>query len=152
MSDSNIQLRWATAADAQHIVKLNDLLPRDKHDFERVNHLKHAERKELIELLPELLTWLQDMNWPISIEISEILVKIVPRETIPLVKNILKSDDDLWKLYCLRYFVMKLPSELLAIDNLKEELNRIATKPTKSEKLEEVHLTAQEIINLRRIL
>ncbi|WP_028595352.1 DUF5071 domain-containing protein [Paenibacillus assamensis] len=129
---------------------MKDLLPRDKHDFERVNHLKHAERKELIELLPELLTWLQDMNWPISIEISEILVKIVPRETIPLVKHILNGDDDIWKEYCLRYFVMNLPSELLAIDNLQEDLMRIATKPTKGEELEEVYLTAQEIIKLNK--
>ncbi|MBD8499276.1 DUF5071 domain-containing protein [Paenibacillus arenosi] len=127
---------------------MKDLLPRDKHDFETVNQLKHAERKELIKLLPELLTWLQDMNWPISIDISEILVKTIPRETIPLVKNILNGDDDIWKEYCLRYFVMNLPSELLALDNLQEDLIRIATKPTKGEELEEVHLTAQEIIKL----
>ncbi|MCR8845649.1 DUF5071 domain-containing protein [Paenibacillus sp. SC116] len=130
---------------------MNNLLPRDKQDFERVNNLKLTGKKELIALLAGLLEWLQDMNWPISIEVSELLVQKTPIETIPFVKNVLNSDDDIWKANCLRYFVMKLPSELLEIDNLHKDLIRIATRPTMGEELEEVHLTALEIIEAHHI-
>lgn len=41
----------------------DEYLPRNKHDFERVNQLKKLNRKELLPLLPGLLEWIQDMNW-----------------------------------------------------------------------------------------
>lgn len=119
------------------------LLPRDKHDFERVNDLKNINKEDLIKLIPELLEWLQDINWPIAREISKLLLT-VPKETIPFIVNVLAGKDDIWKEWCLRYFVKDLPTEL--IENLKEELERIAYRPTKGEELEEVHVTAQEIL------
>lgn len=32
-----------------------NLLPRDNHDFERVNELKNISKQDLIKLIPELL-------------------------------------------------------------------------------------------------
>ncbi len=122
---------------------LFNLLPRDKHDFDRVNDLKKINKEDLIKLIPELLEWLQDINWPIAREISKLLLT-VPKETIPFIINVLAGKDDIWKEWCLRYFVKDLPTEL--IENLKEELERIAYIPTKGEELEEVHVTAQEIL------
>ncbi|NGZ77705.1 DUF5071 domain-containing protein [Saccharibacillus alkalitolerans] len=122
---------------------LFNLLPRDKNDFERVNDLKDLDKQDLIKLIPELLEWLQDINWPIAREISKLLLT-VPEETIPFVIIVLAGEDDVWKEWCLRYFVKKLPAQL--IKNLKEELERIAYRPTKGEELEEVHVTAQEIL------
>jgi hypothetical protein len=122
---------------------LIDLLPRDKHDFERVNDLKKLEKHELKELIPELLMWLQDINWPIAVEISRLLLTI-PQETIPFVIHVLDGSDDIWKDWCLRYFVMELPEEMKK--GLKGHIERIAYNPTKGEELEELHLTAQEIL------
>ncbi|GIP17525.1 hypothetical protein J40TS1_31670 [Paenibacillus montaniterrae] len=126
---------------------LINLLPRDKHDFERVNELKKLDKNDLKELIPELLEWLQDINWPIAIEISRLLLTI-PQETIPFVINVLNGRDDIWKEWCLRYFVMELPKEIRKI--LQGHIERIAYNPTKGEELEEVHLTAQEILNKGR--
>ncbi|MGF9697873.1 DUF5071 domain-containing protein [Paenibacillus sp. MABNR03] len=67
---------------------LHTLLPRDKHDFERVNDLKNIDQLDLIKLIPELLEWLQDINWPIAIEISKLLLT-VPQETIPYIRNVI---------------------------------------------------------------
>ncbi|WP_088547164.1 DUF5071 domain-containing protein [Paenibacillus aquistagni] len=125
---------------------MKERLPRDKHDFERVRTLYEIERNELIALLPEILTWLQDINWPIAIEVAELLLNKIPRETISIVIEVLKGEDEIWKENCLRYFVMKLPKVLLEIDNLKSEITRIANQPTEEEKIEEIHITAQQII------
>jgi hypothetical protein len=122
---------------------LSMLLPRDKHDFERVNALKNLDKDELIVLIPELLTWLQDSNWPISSEVS-ILLLTVPAETIPYIREVLGGNDDIWKEWCLRDFVMPLPAELRQL--LKEDISRIAHNPTRGETLEEVHLTARELL------
>ncbi|KOP65562.1 tartrate dehydratase subunit alpha [Bacillus sp. FJAT-18019] len=122
---------------------LFNLLPRDKHDFERVNDLKNIDKQDLIKHIPELLEWLQDINWPIAVEICKLLLT-VPEETIPFVIIVLAGEDDIWKEWCLRCFVKELPTEL--IENLKEELERIAYRPTKGEELEEVHVTAREIL------
>ena len=35
--------------------------------------------------------------------------KPVPQETIPYVRKVLEGEDDIWKEWCLRYFVMELP-------------------------------------------
>ncbi|MEK4053061.1 DUF5071 domain-containing protein [Paenibacillus sp. FSL F4-0087] len=123
---------------------LSELLPRDKHDFERVSNLKNINKKDLIKLIPELLEWLQDINWPIAVEITKLLLS-VPQETIPYVRKVLEGGDDIWKEWCLRYFVMELPADLRQI--LQDELVRIAYKPSKGEQLEEVHITAREILN-----
>ncbi|MFD0678964.1 MULTISPECIES: DUF5071 domain-containing protein [unclassified Paenibacillus] len=121
----------------------NDLLPRDKHDFERVNALEVLDKKELEKIIPDLLEWLQDMNWPIAEAISKLLLT-VPHQTIPYVFGVLRGHDDIWKEWCLRFFVLELPLDL--IKNFEEETRRIAFEPTKGEVLEEVHLTALEVL------
>ncbi|WP_334073137.1 DUF5071 domain-containing protein [Paenibacillus sp. A14] len=128
---------------SENMSDLYNLLPRDKHDFERVDVLKYIDKEDLIKLIPKLIEWLQDINWPIAMDVSKLLLT-VPVETIPFIRNVLAGDDDIWKEWCLRYIVKDLPTELR--ENLKEDLERIAYRPTKGEELEEVHITAQEIL------
>ncbi|WP_084165304.1 DUF5071 domain-containing protein [Paenibacillus massiliensis] len=42
--------------------ELLNLLPSDKHDFDKVRQLKSIDKNERIQLIPHLLEWLQDMN------------------------------------------------------------------------------------------
>jgi hypothetical protein len=119
--------------------------PKDKLDFDRVNDLYKLDSSKVIDLIPNLLEWLQDINWPISREIAKLLLQY-PEETIPYVKEVLKGNDDIWKEWCLRYFIKELPLQL--IFKFKNELTRIAYNPTKGEKLEEVNETAREILEL----
>lgn len=67
-------------------------LPRDKHDFERVNQLRNLDDSILIAIIPNLVEWLQDINWPpseVSCETFE--------ETIPHIKF------EPWNLFCVTY-------------------------------------------------
>ncbi|MDQ0891389.1 hypothetical protein QFZ81_006477 [Paenibacillus sp. V4I9] len=119
-------------------------LPRDKHDFERVNQLRNLDDSILIAIIPNLVEWLQDINWPISSEVAKLLLKH-PEETIPHIKDVLITNDDIWKEWSLRYFVKELPIHL--IQEFKTDLIRIANTPTKGELLEEVNETALMILD-----
>ena len=42
----------------------SELLPKDKHDDETIKRLRKLPIQELVPLLPELLEWVADVNWP----------------------------------------------------------------------------------------
>ncbi|MED4452135.1 DUF5071 domain-containing protein [Metabacillus fastidiosus] len=127
--------------------KYENYLPRDKHDFERINELKRREKEELLPLLPFLIEWVQDMNWPIAHDIAELLLTF-PNEIVPLIKDILAEKDDIWKYWCLEVLMKELP--LSVIKQFQAELIRLAEEPTDGEKLEELDETAMEILKVLR--
>lgn len=73
----------------------NKNLPKHKSDHESVDVLTSLERSMVIPLLPELLVWLQDTNWPIASEIVDLLLKYTV-EIIPHVKTIFSQSDSGW--------------------------------------------------------
>lgn len=121
-----------------------EFLPRDKFDFERVNKLKELDKEELIPLLPGLLEWIQDMNWPIALEVADVLITF-PEELTPLIKNVLSTHDDIWKYWCLTYLVKRM--QLENRKQLFNELTKLVESPSPGEKLEELDELAAEIIN-----
>ncbi|MEH7349612.1 DUF5071 domain-containing protein [Gottfriedia acidiceleris] len=123
--------------------EISNLLPRDKFDFEKVNELKQSNKSDLIPLLPNLLEWIQDMNWPIAKEIAKLLLNF-PSEIVPYIKNVLQSDDDIWKYWCLYELVMKFPIESKIL--FKDEIEKLANSPTPDEKLEDLDEVALEIL------
>ncbi|MFJ6211704.1 DUF5071 domain-containing protein [Lysinibacillus sp. NPDC092081] len=58
--------------------------------------LKKLDRDKILPLLPNLLEWIQDMNWPVASSILELLLTF-PEEIVPHVQNVLSSDDENWK-------------------------------------------------------
>lgn len=118
-------------------------LPRNKHDFERVSRLKKMDRTELLPLLPGLMEWIQDMNWPIAEEVAELLLTF-PNEIVPLIKEVLATNDNVWKYWCLEMLVKRLPIELRK--SFKGDLINLIERPTSGEKLEELDETAYEIL------
>ena len=122
-----------------------EYLPRDKHDSERVNQLKNLSREELVLLLPGLMEWIQDMNWPIAEEVAELLLTY-PDEIVPLIKDVLVTNDDIWKYWCLIKLVKKLPKDLKV--QLKGDLIRLVESPTAGEKLEELDEISVEILQM----
>lgn len=120
-------------------------LPRDKFDFERVRKLKGLSRSELLSLLPGLLQWIQDMNWPIAVEVVEILLAF-PNELVPYIKEVLSSDDDIWKYWCLEGLLKRFPKETKQL--FHSDLIRLVERPTEGEKLEELDETATEILQM----
>lgn len=120
-----------------------EYLPRNKHDFERVELLKNLHREEILPCLPRLMEWIQDMNWPIAHEVSDLLLKY-PSEIVPLIKEVLTTNDDVWKYWCLEILVNRLPEGFRK--QFESELMKIVERPSEGEKLEELDVTAMEIL------
>ncbi|MBU8878875.1 DUF5071 domain-containing protein [Bacillus sp. FJAT-29790] len=125
------------------MINFEEQLPRNKFDFERVHKIKRMEKKDIIPLLPELLEWIQDMNWPIAPKVAEILITF-PKEIVPHLKNVFSTNDDIWKFWCLEYLIKKLPPHYK--ESLRNDLIRLITTPTEGEKLEEVDKKAGAIL------
>ena len=48
------------------IEELRSLIPSNKHDHEKVKRIKELGYPKIKPILPELLEWIQDVNWPIA--------------------------------------------------------------------------------------
>lgn len=97
-----------------------NLVPRDKHDIERVNALVAAGPLAAIPVLDELLSCLQDINWPIAPPIADLLV-LVGDPLIPHLKKVLRSGDDMWIYWVLNYVVARIPDSM--VKELRPELD-----------------------------
>ena len=119
-----------------------DMLPRDKHDTDRARAIVELGYPAVRSVLPELLGWLKDINWPVAKVLQPFLAKI----GAPLaseVRNVLSSNDGLWKLWVISEVVAQsreLAAELLA------DLARLAERPTNDEKTEEVDVVARDVL------
>lgn len=50
------------------------IIPRTKDDDEAIDNLKSCSFNEIREYIPQLLEWLQDVNWPVSAPIFNYLL------------------------------------------------------------------------------
>lgn len=98
-------------------------LPTDKCDYDSIDRLKTLKPEELQMIIPELLEWVQDINWPIAPKIIEILLPL-DRILLPHLKVILRCNDYDWIDNCLRYLVRKLNSKTLV--ELKSEFIQLS--------------------------
>lgn len=120
-----------------------DLLPRHKFDEDRVEMIKKMDRDEIVLLLPGLLEWIQDMNWPVAPSVLKLLLTF-PEEVVPHIQDVLSSKDDNWKWFVLHFLVIELPIESRVA--FKEYLTRVAETPTQNEIAEELDEIAKEIL------
>jgi hypothetical protein len=74
-------------------------------------------------ILYEVLTWLQDINWPGSIRISELLVS-VGEPLIPYIKRALAESDSDWNYWIITYVICKWETEL--IQKMTQDLLELA--------------------------
>lgn len=97
------------------------MIPKDKFDVEAVERLKTLPANELVPLLPELMTWMQDMNWPVAKPVVELLLTY-PNEITPLIDDVLMGEDDMWIYWCLVELIPKLPfySKLVLAERVEQ--------------------------------
>ena len=50
------------------------MLPKDKFDISAVEQLRTEDTQQVIPLLPKMLEWIQDMNWPVAKPMVEVLL------------------------------------------------------------------------------
>jgi hypothetical protein len=122
---------------------IQQLIPKDKFDIETVDRLSDYSFDEVRQIAPDLLTWIQDMSWPVAKPISKYLQSISEHLTEDIIK-ILKGTDDTWKYWTLHVFGLWTTKPL--DKKIIEEIKRIANSPTRRERDEEVDEIARRII------
>ena len=126
------------------IENIQDLIPKNKGDLSTAEKLKNYSYEDLKEIIPNLLEWLQDLNWPVAKPVSEYLESIHDKMTTEL-HDILKSnEDEVWK-----YWIITIFGPITESPVIKNEIIRIAISPTKNERIEEVDEVAKEIVSRR---
>jgi hypothetical protein len=118
------------------------LLPASKHDTEKAQALIELGHPAIEPILPTLLEWMQDPNWPVSLVLQPYLASI-GRALAPHVVPILEGNDEIWK-HCVISTVVRRSSELAHA--LLPQLQRIANKPSANEIREEVDCVAQDVL------
>ena len=122
--------------------ELRALLPKHKSDMEHAKAIVARGWPAVAPILPELMEWLQDCNWPVSNIIAPFLASI-GMPVVDEVRRILHTNDDIWKYWVLSRVVAESPEVAAA---LRDNLNRLAFAPTANEVAEDVDATAREIL------
>lgn len=116
-------------------------LPVDKYDTASAEYIVALGYPANKDVLPDLLEWIQDGNWPVA----KILIPFLATVGLPLVPHIqiaLRGHDQGWKYFILNGVIAE--SQELAI-LLFDDLHRLATAPTSLEKEESLDTIAIEI-------
>lgn len=127
-------------------MELDSCIPADKHDHAAVARAVDAGYPALNLALPELLEWVQDINWPVAPDLVALLAQAGP-EIAPHVKMILNSEDTGWKYSVLAFLAEHLRWEVWVL--IEPDIARIARRPTAREKADEVNRVARELLVLR---
>ena len=119
-------------------------VPKHKDDFQAVEFLRKTDFERFKAHVNELLSWIQDMNWPVAKEIAEILSSYTNNIKKQII-YIIRGDDDIWKYWCIRELLYFTKEKELDCEIISE-LKRIVSDPTKGEVEEEVNLIAKETL------
>lgn len=120
-----------------------NILPQHKSDVERAEQLKHYSSLSLKPIIPDLLEWLQDLNWPVAEPVADYL-KSIHEEITEEILAVLSTDDNIWKYWIIETFgPITTSKELIAV------IERIAYMPTINEANEELHKIALDVLQRR---
>jgi hypothetical protein len=123
-------------------------LPSSKHDVESVERLVELGFEQIEPFVPELLEWLQDLNWPVARPLARFFVT-VGSPLAEHVRRILGGTDDSWKHSVLTAVVSQSSSLANA---LRVDLEKLASSPTPSEHVEGVDEVCVEILATLRFV
>ncbi len=124
---------------------LPDCVPRDKHDTAAIERAKEIGFPALNPVLPVLLGWLKDMNWPVAPHVAELLSG-AGLEIVPHIGAVLRSDDSVWKIWVLTELCPRIAPEVVAA--LDIELEELVKQPSKADRSEGADLAARKLLRL----
>ncbi len=116
------------------------LLPLHKADIKRAKAIISLGFLEVKPVLPHLLVWLQDLNWPVAQVLAPYLAGF-GKEIVPGVRAVLQGEDEVWIYWVLKKVVAEMLRD--AVAELQNELKVLAHRPS----TEEVDLVALEILD-----
>ena len=118
------------------------LIPTTKFETEKASALVQLGFPAVEPVMPQILEWLQDLNWPVGHIFQPFLVRI-GEPLAPYIRTVLAGEDDGWK-YSLLRVVVDQSVELASV--LRPELEHVARNPSVGETKEEVDQVALQIL------
>jgi len=109
--------------------EMTHLLPVDKHDLSKAEAIIALGYPAVDALLPELIAWMQDINWPVAKVLTPFLAGI-GEPLAPHLRVIFESEDHVWKYWVLDKLVAPSPKLTVA---LEPSLLRMALEPSPGE-------------------
>lgn len=122
------------------------ILPLDKGDMEACDNMALASDELVIPHIKELLTWLQDMNWPVAKRVSKRLA-MLGVELIPALRDVLNGEDEDWKYWLISNFLHDVNDDVFQA--LFFNIKKIQRHPTASERKALLPLEAEHLMRMR---
>lgn len=124
---------------------MKSYVPKSKGDDEAVENLWTCTFESVRADVPELLTWLQDMNWPVAYGVAKYLRPHV-NEIEDELLNVLNGNDEQWK-SCIMGGLIARSSQPTS-EKLIAVVKRIAEQPTKLEQYNQTDEAAKEALEV----
>ena len=122
--------------------ELAPLVPRHKSDLQVARDVEGRSFAEVEPIVPALLEWTQDRNWPVARTLCPFFASIgVP--LVPYLRRVFATDDESWK-YEVIVSIIRPSLELCSA--LSTDLQRMVDSPTAAEEKEEVNVVASEAL------
>jgi hypothetical protein len=128
-------------------LNIKELLPTHKSDIEAIEKIgNNYTISEIEPIVPELLTWVQDSNWPIGIAVAKLLQPYVNEISIHI-STILDGNDDVWSYWCIEMLILESPQRVTSTDIL-DSLKRIISRKQVDDLDGDLKTKAQEAIDI----
>lgn len=120
-------------------------LPKHKLDNFYMEELNGLSDEELSLVLEELLIWIKNMNFLISVEIADLLSKRPKLVEKTFLKHLRDPKiESVYKYNLIAQIIKNFSKEDQQV--YQDELTRLANEPTKEEKYAEVNLIAKSLL------
>ncbi|NRA81593.1 MAG: DUF5071 domain-containing protein [Pseudoalteromonas sp.] len=90
------------------------MVPLSKYDLDSVEKLSTASDDEVLQVLPQLLEWLQDCNWPVFPAICKRVAALNEGQE-EHIRSVLKGNDIIWKCNVIGLLFPLMPLEKVVI-------------------------------------
>ncbi len=125
---------------------LSTCIPSDKFDEAAVERAAALGFPAINPILPDLLTWLQDINWPVAPVVAELLAK-ADIHIAPPINAVFAGDDGVWKYWILNHLAGHLDHSVWVL--IEPEIMRLSRSPSGDDRAEEVDIAASELLVMR---
>ncbi|CNH01947.1 DUF5071 domain-containing protein [Yersinia pekkanenii] len=126
--------------------ELYALIPKDKMDIETAKKAVNYGYPGVAPILPVLIYWMQDLNWPVAQELAPFLAKIGAPLKQPVL-NVLKTQDTIWKYWVVSKLVNT--TDLQLAKAIASELQHLQLKTAGSTDEDDlsVNLVVSDVLN-----
>ena len=124
---------------------VHSLVPKSKSDLDTANRAVAAGYPAVESVLPELVEWLQDYNWPVAHVLAPFLAEIgLP--LIPQIDHVFSTTDETWQ-YWMIVCLLSRNDDLY--EHYKQKLIQLAETPSGNDRHHELDDVARETLEER---